>query len=327
MDASSSGIARLQQAIALGGLGLAFLAVWVLWPLSVLGACAAGAAIVSGHAGVLALEFGLLGWVAAADPAPRPTGWQLLQAWAREVVQGWRVFAWRQPFRWRAIPDHYMGQGMHGQRGVVLVHGFVCNRGFWLPWLRRLKAQGHPFVAVNLGPPFTSIDHLVPALDEAVGRIRAATGLPPLVVAHSMGGLVVRAWVRACRASGAEPDTQVHQVITIGSPHAGTWLARWSLAPNARQMRLGSAWLAHLQSDWEACRRSGLAERYTCWYSNADNIVMPPSTARLAGADNRFLPGVAHVDLAFQPAVIEDALRHLTPRSAMGRQAAGRAGG
>ena len=47
---------------------------------------------------------------------------------------------------------------------------------------------------------------------------------------------------------------------------------------------------------------------FTCWYSNCDNIVFPASVATLPGADNRFVPGVAHVELAFDERVFEHAL-------------------
>lgn len=306
-------VARLQQMVTLGALVLALLTVGVLGDRAPIIALSLATLCLMPHAPVLALEMLLLRWVAARDPVPVATPAQCIRAWTREVVQGWRVFAWRQPFRSTTRPDWIAGEGLAGRRGVLLVHGFVCNRGFWLPWLVRLRGRGHPYVAVDLAPPFAPIDDLVPALDEAVTRLRAATGLPPLVVAHSMGGLVVRAWMRDRRHAGEDPGTLVHEVITIGSPHAGTWLARWSQAPNARQMRVGSRWLEDLRTDWAACERSGMAARYTCWYSNADNIVMPPSTACLPGADNRLLPGVAHVELAFQPAILEDALARLVP--------------
>ena len=48
-----------------------------------------------------------------------------------------------------------------------------------------------------------------------------------------------------------------------------------------------------------------------CWYTNCDNIVFPPSTATLPGADNRLVRGVAHVQLAFVPEVIERTLLDL----------------
>ena len=44
--------------------------------------------------------------------------------------------------------------------------------------------------------------------------------------------------------------------------------------------------------------------RFTCWYSNTDNIVFPTSTAALPGADNRLVRGAAHVQMAFLPEVM-----------------------
>ena len=64
-------------------------------------------------------------------------------------------------------------------------------------------------------------------------------------------------------------------------------------------MRTDSPWVAGLHCDEPTARR------FTCWYTNCDNIVFPPRTATLAGADNRFLPGAAHVDLAFRREVMD----------------------
>jgi predicted alpha/beta hydrolase family esterase len=293
-----STLARLQQALTLWTLAwaLAWLA-WI-WPYSPTLALAGFFTLTLGYAVVLALEFILLVRIARDDPAPRATPWELVQAWAHEARVALQVFAWRQPFRWRAVPDRLAGQGVAGRHGVVLVHGFVCNRGFWTPWLRSLRAEDRAVVAVNLEPVFGSIDAYAPILQDAVARVRQATGLPPVLVCHSMGGLAARAWLRTVK----DPHQAVAHVVTIGSPHAGTWLARFSHLPNGRQMRTDSAWMQALRDHWTPA----LAIRFTCWYSNCDNIVMPPSTATLAGADNRLLRGAAHIDLAFRPQVLQD---------------------
>ena len=49
-------------------------------------------------------------------------------------------------------------------------------------------------------------------------------------------------------------------------------------------------------------------DRFVCWYSNADNIVFPAATATLLGADNRHVPGVSHVAMAFHPQVMCETL-------------------
>lgn len=286
-------LARLQQVTTLGGLLLA--ALWAWWGLRA-GHPAWGlggaALLVGGYALVLGIEFILLHLAHGDDPAPRATPGQLLRAWWGEIRCAPLVFCWRQPFFSRRWPDH-LPAGAQGRRGVLLVHGFVCNRGLWSRWLERLTQAGVPVIAVNLEPVFGSIDNYVAAIEAGVQRLEQLTGVPPVAVAHSMGGLALRRW-------WAEPGSaeRLHHAITIGSPHHGTWLARFAMTANSRQMRRRSDWLQNL-----AAREGRAARPVTCFYSHCDNIVFPPSTATLAGADNRHLPGVAHVHMvdASQP--------------------------
>lgn len=293
-------MARLQQAIL--ALLAAVLVLWLAWALPRSPALAAGGAAVLmlGHAGVLALEFIVVRQVNRTDPAPQPSWGQLARAWWRETRVALQVFCWRQPFRSQAVPDLLDSVGFKpGARGVVLVHGFVCNRGFWTPWLQILRERGHPFVAVNLEPIFGSIDDYARVIDDAVRRVAAASGRPPVLVCHSMGGLAARAWLRT-----VGPDASVAHIITIGSPHGGTWLGRFSRTANGRQMRLANPWLGALGEHEAGRPRTG----FTCWYSNCDNVVFPASTATLAGADNRFVPGAPHVALAFHDEVMRASL-------------------
>ncbi len=284
-------LARLQQATTLGALLLA--AVWALlcWRAGHPGWAVAGALlVVGGYTLVLALEFALLRLAHDNDPAPLPSTRQLLRAWWGEVRSAATVFCWRQPFFSQRWPD--LVSIAPGRRGVLLVHGFVCNRGIWNPWLARLHAAGVPVIAVNLEPVFGNIDDYVAPLEAAVQALERSTGLAPVVVAHSMGGLALRRWW--CEARNEE---RVHHAITLGTPHHGTWLARFAVTRNARQMRRSSAWLQALAAQETAQRRA----RCTCFYSHCDNIVFPASTARLDGADNRHLSGVAHVQMADRP--------------------------
>ena len=259
--------------------------------------------IALGYTGFLALEFLLLHHINKTDPAPQPTWKELLHAWLGETLTAPRVFCWRQPFRQNAVPDRVSPAALvHGRRGVVFVHGFFCNRGLWTPWLKRVQASGRAFVAVNLEPLFGSIDDYAPQIDDAVQRVTDATGLPPLLVCHSMGGLAVRAWLKRMKA-----EVRVHHVVTIGTPHRGTWLARFGHGHNGRQMRLLSDWQAQLDHEMPADRH----RLFTCWYSNCDNIVFPTSTATLPGADNRLIRGAAHVQMAFSPLLMNTTLAML----------------
>jgi hypothetical protein len=294
-----SSLARLQQFTTLGLLLAA--TAWLAWHwrASLVTSVFGFLVILMGYSAFLGAEFVLLRYVGRDDSTPAPTWAELIRAWWGEVLSAPRVFCWRQPFRWNAQPDWIEAPG---RRGVVFVHGFVCNRGFWTPWMMRLRSAGHPFIAVNLEPVFGSIDQYVPNLEEAVQRITQATGVAPILVCHSMGGLAARAWMRS---KGGE--ARVHHLVTIGTPHRGTWLGRFSHFDNGRQMRLESEWL-------RAMAPQAPVANTTCWYSNCDNIVFPPSTATLPGADNRLVRGIAHVHLAFQPQVISYTLALLEPQ-------------
>ena len=279
-------------------------ALWLLWflPHHPLWAAAGVLAMTFGFTGLIALEFAVLyvfGF--GARPGLRQgatsdaTALQLLRAWWGECVVSFQFGSWWAPFRANAQPD-FLPAKPTGQRGVVLVHGYVCNRAIWMPWFPRLRRDGHAYVAVSLEPVFASIDSYAPTVEAAVQAVTHATGLPPVLVCHSMGGLVARAWLR----SGSHNATRIHHVITIGSPHHGTWLGRWNSAyatPNALQMAQNSPWLQALEADeMQHLHSSDTSFRnFTCFYSHCDNIVFPLETATLAGADNRHVPGVAHV--------------------------------
>jgi triacylglycerol lipase len=296
-------LSRLQQAITLSLLiaaaGWAAAFSYAGWPhLAWVGALA----IIFGYALFLALEFILLRLVNRDDPAPPASAQQLLRAWWGEVLTAPQVFCWRQPFRSVAVPDWLPDPAGEGARGVVLVHGFVCNRAVWNPWMKRLRALGVPYVAVNLEPVFGSIDEYADIIERAVLQIEAATGRAPVLVAHSMGGLAVRVWLDRYAA-----DHRVHRVVTVGSPHSGTWLGRFGYARNTREMRLDSVWRAALTAKEPGPRLAG----FTCFYSHCDNIAFPASTGTLPGADNRHVAGVAHVHLLFQNEVFNEVLRWL----------------
>ena len=289
-------LANLQRVITLSLLALALGWLFYWRNTSPLLAVAGFVVIVMGYTAFLALEFLLLRFINKRDPAPQPTWAELASAWLGETLTAPRVFCWRQPFRTFAIPDKLVASSaMRGQPGVVFIHGFFCNRGLWTPWLERLQEQGRVFEAVSLEPIFGSIDDYAPQIDAAVRQVTEATGVPPLLVCHSMGGLAARAWLKAHRS-----EARVRHVVTIGTPHRGTWLARFGHGHNGLQMRLLSDWLGQLDDGMHPERHT----RFTCWYSNTDNIVFPTSTATLPGADNRLVRGAAHVQMAFLPEVM-----------------------
>jgi triacylglycerol lipase len=293
-------LARLQRFTTLSLIFWAGL--WAAWAISKgqpLWAAAGAALVLLGYAAILAVEFVWMHQQNRDDQAPRATILQVFRAWWQEVITAPLVFCWQQPFRSQRFADTPL-DAVANKTAVLLVHGFVCNRGLWNPWLGRLQQQGVPFCAVNLEPPWASIDDYANTLDMAIRRLHAATGQPVLLVAHSMGGLAIRAWLRR---SGA--DDLVQHVITIGSPHQGTWLARFAFTRNGQQMQIKSPWLEALAATETTARRA----KFTCFFSHCDNIVFPASTASLPGANNVHLSGCAHVHMARNEVIFQELWR------------------
>lgn len=154
-------LARALQALTLLGLlGLpGLLTLWLLGGLAGwLPALALLLALI--HVPAMALEFALQRHVNRADAVPPAGAWQRLRAWAAEAAGALWVFGWLLPWRWRRYPDHVPADAQ-GRRALVLVHGFVCNRGIWNPWWPRLLRSRVPCIAVNLEPLFGPIDEML----------------------------------------------------------------------------------------------------------------------------------------------------------------------
>ena len=296
-------LARFLQLAILCILTFAIASFWFLWGHSPHLAFAGLFFTLFLYVPILGCQFLAVRSLNRGDPVPQASWMQLMQAWWGEVIQVPAIFFWRLPFFWNQIPDQANSPFAHrGRRGVVFIHGFICNRGIWTPWLGHVKKHKRAFVALNLEPVFGSIEDYVGLIDRAVQQVTLDTGMPPLVICHSMGGLAVRAWLRRANA-----DQRVHHIVTIGSPHRGTWLGRFSFMKNGRQMSLSNDWLRQLEADEPPDRYT----LFTCYYSNCDNIVFPASRATLAGADNRLITGTAHVALAFDQTVMSESLARI----------------
>lgn len=210
-------------------------------------------------------------------------------ALARECRARFISFSWSQPFHQLALGADPSG----GPTGVpiVLVHGFACNPGVFVALRRKLAAANiGPVFAVTLEPIFGSLDTMAARLALELEAIRQRTGQARLnVVAHSMGGLVMR----ACMA--ADTNAHIEHLVTLGSPHHGTEFAPLGLVACAQQMRRGSAWLADLDAREATLPRVPVLSIYTL----NDDLAYPPETSVLSWAENLPVIGHGHVALLF----------------------------
>lgn len=185
---------------------------------------------------------------------------------------------------------------------VLLIHGYGCNSGYWRAMSKALRAAGITHHAIDMEPVFGSIDDYPPRIAAAIEELCRDTGCERIVlVAHSMGGLAARAYLR---------DFGVHRiakVVTLGTPHHGTVLAQFGLGTNSREMhwrinaeaRPGSEWLCRLVQREDPA----LYRLFVSVYSHHDNIVAPQDSSVLPGADNIALHGIGHVALGFHSQV------------------------
>jgi PGAP1-like protein len=181
-------------------------------------------------------------------------------------------------------------------RPLLLVHGFLCNRGIWRPLEARLRAAGFaPVHSVNLEPLCADIDLQARSLGPELLRLRQiSNGARVAILAHSMGGLVARSLLRD---AGSD---MISRIVTLAAPHHGTRLARGLRCPAARQMLPTSPWLQAL----EASEGGRFPVPFVSIYSLEDTLVGPAHSACLPGAQMYAIRGVGHFGiLSARPAL------------------------
>lgn len=209
------------------------------------------------------------------------------------------IYTLYQPFERLLMGTEQPRPSPQGQLPVLLLHGYVCNCGFMLPLRRYLHAHGISAYSHNLEPVFAGIDSHADGLAQRIEEIRTATGAEKLVIlANSMGGLVARAYLRKHGAG------HLAKLITLGTPHHGTLMARLGAGANAREMVPGNAWLQRLNEDAPSLPVVSV-------FSYQDNIVLPQESAALAGAKIVRLSGMGHVSMPFSRRVHEVVLEEI----------------
>lgn len=170
---------------------------------------------------------------------------------------------------------------------VLLVHGLGCNAGVWSGLARYLDAQElGPVYVISYGPPLASIDVFAEQLAARIAQVLQATTATQLVlVCHSMGGLVARAYLH--RFGGGS----VRKVVTIGTPHRGSRLAWMMTGAAVTQMRPSSNFLAELNG---RTGRDGVGVPVVSLWSWHDSMVVPQVSSRVDWGDNIVVSGIAH---------------------------------
>ena len=240
----------------------------------------------------VASNLGVVLWGFAKSRGAAPLGlW--LQALLGEAVSSLQFFLLRQPWTW-GQPELLPGSGATPRVPVLLVHGLGCNHRVWDLLLPALQQQGHTVLAVDLEPPFCSIDDYASTLEQAVQTLRQHSGQNQVaLLGHSMGGVAIRAWMRR------HGTAHVARVVTLGSPHAGTRAKGLVDTANGLQMAWNSDWLQALAASESTATRA----LFRIGISAQDNVVYPQADQTLAGVQPKVFEGVGHLQLCRDAAV------------------------
>ena len=193
---------------------------------------------------------------------------------------------------------------------VLLIHGYGCNSGYWSQLTPLLDASRISHASLDLEPILGAIDDYVPLVERAVASLCSKSNIAKvIIVAHSMGGLVARAYVREHGAAN------IAHIFTMGTPHHGTSLANMGIGRNAAQMRRTpgvadapeSAWLRELARSEDAATRSLI----TSFYTHHDNIVAPQTSSVLPGARCIAFGGIGHVALGRNVRVLQRLMQEI----------------
>ncbi|MEW6435255.1 MAG: alpha/beta fold hydrolase [Myxococcota bacterium] len=196
-----------------------------------------------------------------------------------------------------------------GRVPVLFVHGLAGHPGNFLPMRTYFRAMGRPRTHAVALPGDCSVEVLGTVLADTVEAAAArAPNAEVDVVAHSLGGLVARAALLELERRGSA--ARVRTLVTLGTPHAGSHLARYANTVTTRDLRPGSPLLERLgaQLPW---RGPPAQPRLIAFWSKADVLVLPVEAATVEGADNRELPGLSHNGLLLSPSAWEAVLQAL----------------
>jgi pimeloyl-ACP methyl ester carboxylesterase len=198
---------------------------------------------------------------------------------------------------------------------VVLLHGL--GLGKWSLWRVERALTRDGYHVVNFGYPSTRVP-LETLAGEWLPAQLAARGIAPAstprlhFVTHSMGGIVVRAWI-----AGGHAPANLSRVVMFAPPHQGTplvdriggwWLFRAATGVNGR--RLGTqatdAFPAKL-GPWTSSAQLGviagdhtLNPLFSAWIPGPDDGKVPVAATRLDGMTDHCVLPYSHTWLQYR---------------------------
>jgi pimeloyl-ACP methyl ester carboxylesterase len=201
---------------------------------------------------------------------------------------------------------------------ILSVHGIIDNHTIFSTLERTLRREGFSRLAsFDYGLLTRDIRAAAQRLGHAVDGLATATNSDQIkIIGHSLGGLIARYYVQ--RMGG---DALVDTLITLGTPHAGTVLAKPAagsplarVVPLLRQLSPDSDLIRELAEPAPGCRT-----RFVAVSSDLDHLIRPTSNGNIDHPDlqvrNFAVRGVGHLSLTNSPLVADLVTQALIDRT------------
>jgi len=136
-----------------------------------------------------------------------------------------------------------------GHTGGTAYFGYYSGDANCSQYAWNYGTNRHYYPASGVYDRYVRIEHLGYRLAWMIYDQYSSRGVTVDVVAHSMGGLIVRYALAQIQRNHPDfpPYLYVEDVLTLGTPHAGTGWGSWCWTTQCEQMRPGSSfinWLA-----------------------------------------------------------------------------------
>lgn len=174
---------------------------------------------------------------------------------------------------------------------ILFVHGWASSGSVWNTMVRNFEREGWRREELHTFSYRTSQSNVTTARDieRRVADIKRRTGAERIdIVAHSMGSLSSRYYIKTLRGEG-----NIDEWVSLGGPNHGTTTASFCFETSCVEMRPRSRFLEELNAGDETPG----AVNYGTWWSSCDEIINPDESVILSGATNTETGCVGHIAL------------------------------
>lgn len=187
---------------------------------------------------------------------------------------------------------------------IILIHGLNNNAAVWLYLGHKLRGAGYNISTYTYSSLFVPLESIINRLDAHISEVeRLSPGRKPVIIAHSLGGILTRAWLMRAGNRG-----RLAGLITIGTPHGGSKLAVLAPGALAKNLLPGSSLIASL-------REAGELPGFPCTAlaSPMDEAVLPATNLLPPeeGWKLRISAPVGHFSMLFWPSTARMLLEEL----------------